>query len=401
MPFALGDHPGVPPRDKYMNERIVGALMHPTMKRKTLASLSPTGEDNTDLSVGSVVNNTRATRKGSIWGGQIAVNGFARNDIDSLVNHMFQNTGPRGLDLSGFDSVLKKHIAFTKTLTNEEYCRRALCTIELFLQLLDLSLYSWFVSVETVGQGKLSRFKFQHCLKELAFKANQPEVWSDRELHAVTTFICGNRNEITLYDIEKAYEQIHNCKGAYGERMVVGALLSFVRGVMKQEKLRVVDMFGLVDTDRTGFVTREQMTQAIKALVLDPSSLKVKKPEPSGSALYYGDQPRGGELQPISDPNGDFYGAAGVTTNVPFSDFDLPAGNKKKKKTYMKRKNEEEEFVRLLKDSQDYLDAKVDGLDKTNMDYRVQVQNRLSKYLKSTRTYDRHIDRDLQRLLNI
>ena len=100
-------------------------------------------------------------------------------------------------------------------------------------------------------------------------------------------------------------------------------------------------------------------------------------------------------------------GASEETNSVPFTvNF---AGNsqpqqrkQKKKKQRFKQKNEEEEFVRVLRESQKYLDTKVDAFDKRDVTYKAQVKQNVAKYIKSSvHGYDHHINTDLNRLLSL
>lgn len=66
------------------------------------------------------------------------------------------------------------------------------------------------------------------------------------------------------------------------------------------------------------------------------------------------------------------------------------------------KKREEEEFVKLMRESQQYLDAKVDAFNKKDVNYQHQVKQGVKKYIStSVRGYDRHIDTDLNRLLRL
>jgi len=408
-PFPFSDQPGVPQREKYIAPGVLKTLS--SRKSNAPGALPPIKQNSSAFAedgfsepaksfqpVGAAPQ-AKPTRTGSVWGGQASVNGFDRTDIGILADHMIRvcNEGSDIITMAAFDSVFKKFAAQSKSATAEEHARRALCTFELFLQFRGKSLYSWFKAIDTVGKGSISHFKFQHCLKELAFEAKQPLIWSEAEIHDLTDFVCnGTNDEISIYTFESAFERMHLHNANAGEEAVVGSLLSFLRGIMKRERIRVVDLFHHMDeTHESGVVTREQLVNGLKALILHPHDLRLRPAvhESASDMYYHGTKKTGDGLRPVLPGLSKTKSSLGVGVS--------PATSPKKGSRGYK-KSEEQEFVKLMRDSQQYLDAKVDAFNKKDTKYKSQVKQGVKKYINvSMKGYDRHIDTDLKRLLKL
>jgi hypothetical protein len=412
-PFPFSDQPGVPQREKYIAPNVLKTLSsRKTKPVNTTGSLPPLGNKE---GVGKSVNNgplisppmaSKPSRKGSIWGGQANVNGFDRTDIGMLVDHLITTSGSGSdvVTMIAFDAVLKKFAAHNRAASAEEHARRALCTFELFLQFRNKSLFTWFKSIDTVGTGAISHFKFQHSLKELAFEVKQPLVWSEAELQDLTDFVCHNSNsDISLYSIENAFERMHHHNERLGDEAVISSLLLFLRGIMKRERIRVVDLFHHMGEDGNGTVSRDAMIAGLKALILHPHDLKPKHHSESVAGLYYqegGGKKLGEKLRPVVHRPA-MKGAGGSMRSLSSTTGASPATSPKKS-TRCSKKNEEEEFVRLMRESQQYLDSKVDAFNKKDANYQTQVKQGVKKYINtSVMGYDRHIDTDLNRLLKL
>jgi len=258
-PFPFTDQPKLPGISQYVgDERIQKVMMTKTMERKA--------------KLPDIIEIKPKPRKASVWGGANELNGFSKSDISAVVQFMQDHCpDPRGVPLKAFERSFRKHGFSTKFFSEVDNARRFLLTIDFFLQMSNQNLFDWFGGLDINGSGKITTFKFQSGLKDLAVSVRQPTCFSASDLNIVTKFVNSTSlNEICLEDVEHAFSRLKKSNKEEELKEKVGTLLDFLKKVMDREKIRVKDLFFSIDINEDGAVSPEEIQSAIKLLILSP-----------------------------------------------------------------------------------------------------------------------------------
>lgn len=339
------------------------------------------------------VTTAKPTRKISVWGGQNEIKGFSKSDISAVVQFMQdQCPDPRGVPLKAFERSFRKHSVSTKFFSDEENARRFLLTMDFFLQMSNQCLFDWFNALDVNGSGRITIFKFQSGLRKLAEAVHQPTFFTPANLNTITKFVnSASLNEISLEDVEHAFSRVRKSNKEEELKEKVGTLIDFLKKVMDREKIRVIDLFNSIDVNEDGAVSPEEIQSAIKMLILSPELITRKN-----TTKNVNDKVGGHKLLPVH-VNNPMRGSPEIKNHS--VGFAQSSSDLKPVKTRKPIKNREHKlYLKLLRESQEYLESKFDAFDTNNEEYQAKVRTGVCKYLNKMDYIDRCINIDLNTL---